>query len=185
MHAMLLQLDSSILTGIQEMLRNEVLDPVMVFITHLGDAGMIWILFSVLLLLPSKTRAVGIASLCALAGSYLINNLLLKNLVSRVRPYEVIDGLTALVEWQKDLSFPSGHAGSSFACAVVLSRMLPKRLGIPALVLAVLISLSRLYVGVHYPSDVLAGAFTGIVIGYAAERLVTGVRNRRREKERL
>lgn len=103
-------------------------------------------------------------ALLALAFSYLINNLLLKNLIARTRPYEVIAGLHTLIGAQRDYSFPSGHTGSSFAAAVVLFCRLPKRLSSFLLLLAFLIGFSRLYVGVHYPSDIIVGAISGTLI---------------------
>jgi undecaprenyl-diphosphatase len=160
----LLNLDGNILLWIQEFIRNPILTPIVVFITGLGNGGRIWILISLLLLIPKKTRKIGIMSIAALLGSLLINNLLLKNLVARTRPYEVIENLQLLVNPAHDYSFPSGHTGSSFASAMVLYQELPKKYGVPAIILAVLIALSRLYVGIHYPSDVLVGAITGILI---------------------
>lgn len=107
--------------------------------------------------------------MCAasLVGSVVVNNLFLKNVVARTRPYEVVEGLTRLIEKQSDYSFPSGHTAASFAAAVILFLQLPKKYGIPALILAVLISFSRLYLGVHYPTDVLAGAVSGTLIALA------------------
>ncbi|KIR01562.1 hypothetical protein P261_00376 [Lachnospiraceae bacterium TWA4] len=164
-------LDGAILLWIQENLRQDFLNPIVVFITSLGNAGIIWIVISLLLLIPKKTRKIGILSLLALLGSAIVNNLILKNLVGRVRPYEVVDGLRLIIERQKDASFPSGHSGSSFASAVVLYKNLPKTYGILALVLAALIALSRLYVGVHYPTDVLVGTIDGIIIGLVINKL--------------
>ena len=155
-------LEESILLGIQSNLRNEWLTPVFIFITRLGNGGFIWILGSILLLVPKKTRKIGVMALAALAGSVLIDNVILKNVVARTRPYEVIGGLTSLIGIQKDFSFPSGHTCASFACALVLYRILPKKYGVPAVILASLIAFSRLYVGVHYPTDVLGGMFVGI-----------------------
>ena len=120
----------------------------------------------------------------SLIGTLLINNMLIKNLAARTRPYEVIDGLTYLIPKPREYSFPSGHAGSSFAAAWVMFRQLPKRCGVPALVLAVLIALSRVYVGVHYPSDVLFGVIAGIVIGLAAETIVEWVEQKRAKQVR-
>ncbi len=154
---------------IQEALRNAVLTPILTLITTLGNSGLIWIIVTLFLLIPKKTRRVGWMSAFALLFSLLINNIALKNLVARVRPYYVVEGLVPIIRLPSEFSFPSGHAGSSFASAWVLFRNLPKKYGIPALVLAVLISFSRLYVGVHYPSDVLAGIFTGILCGYLGE----------------
>ena len=119
---MLLNLDGNILLWIQEYLRNDFLSPIMIFITSLGNAGIIWILITAILLLFKKTRKVGFLSVCALLGSLLINNVILKNLVARVRPYEVVNGLHLMIEKQVDWSFPSGHTGSSFASAVVFYR---------------------------------------------------------------
>lgn len=167
-------LDSKILLFLQEKVRNPVLTPIMTGITTLGNAGAIWILITVVLCIPKKTRRVGIISLCALIGSLIVNNLILKNLVGRIRPYEVIGGLYPLIEKQVDASFPSGHTGASFASGWVLFRNLPGRFGVPALILAIAIAFSRLYVGVHYPTDVLAGMIIGIGLAHLAELLVTG-----------
>lgn len=100
----------------------------------------------------------------SLACNYLVNNILLKNLVARTRPYEAVAGLNRIIEAQSDFSFPSGHSGSSFAVAVVILLVCPRKYGIPAIILAMLIALSRLYVGVHYPTDVLAGVVIATVI---------------------
>ena len=160
----LLQLDGNILLWIQEHVRNAVLTPVMTFITHLGDAGWIWIALAIVFLLVKKMRRTGVLMTCSLLGSLIVNNLILKNLVARTRPYEAVDGLQRIIEAQRDLSFPSGHTGSSFAAAVVIFLTCPRKIGVPALILAFLIMFSRLYVGVHYPTDVLAGMITGTLI---------------------
>ena len=154
----MVEMEADILLWIQNNIRNDVLTPIFRFITTLGNAGVIWIVLSVGL---KKTRRVGLLALVSLVFSALIDNVILKNVVARTRPYEVIDGLTSLVGAQKDYSFPSGHTGSAFAAAVVMFRGLPKKYGIPILVFACLMGLSRLYVGVHYPSDVLGGALIG------------------------
>lgn len=168
----LLLLDGSILLFIQEFFRNPVLTPIMKVITTLGNDGLVWILFTLLLLAIPRTRRVGCMLTAALLGTLLINNIVLKNLVARTRPYEVVEGLTYLVKKPSDFSFPSGHAGCAFSAACIMFRRLPKRYGVPALVLAVFISLSRLYVGVHYPSDVLFGVVSGIAVSCAAEAVV-------------
>ena len=147
--------DGSILLWIQEFVRCDLLTPFMKAVTHLGDHGQLWILLTVVLLCCKKTRKAGAACAISLLLSLLVNNMILKPLVQ---------GLTLLIEKQKDASFPSGHTASSFAAAVVMFHMLPKRYGIPALLLAFLIGLSRLYVGVHYPTDVLCGLLSGTVL---------------------
>ena len=177
----LLNLDGNILLFIQDSIRNLILTPIFLVITTLADGGMIWILLTLLMLCIQKTRKAGYMAAVALIGSLLINNIFLKNVVARTRPYEVIEGLICLVRRPRDYSFPSGHTTTSFAAAWVMFRQLPKRFGVPALVLAILIALSRLYVGVHYPSDVLFGALDGIAIGCGAEAIVERLANRKKD----
>lgn len=164
MLAFLLELDRNMLLWIQDVIRSDILTPFFIIITKIGDGGIVWILISIILLIPKKTRRVGILSLLALVGSFIIDNIILKNLVARTRPYEVVQGLKLLIGKQNDFSFPSGHTGSSFASAVILYKELPKKYGIPLIGLATLIGFSRLYLGVHYPSDVLGGAIIGTLI---------------------
>ena len=165
---MILKFDSTILLWIQDTLRNPVLNPVFIFITHLGDSGIFWISLSLILCIFKKTRKAGIFALTALLFSVIVNNAIIKNLVGRIRPYEIIAGLECLVKHAKDPSFPSGHTGSSIAAATVFMKELPKKYSIPLLIVGILISLSRLYVGIHYPTDVIAGAMTGAALGILA-----------------
>ncbi len=180
----LLNLDGGILLFLQDTVRNPVLNPIMTVITSLGNAGIIWILLTAALLIPKKTRKIGCMSACALLASLLFNNILLKNLVARVRPYNAIEALIPIVSKPSEYSFPSGHAGSSFASAWVLYRKLPKKviracsMNKRAAILAALISFSRLYVGVHYPSDVLAGILVGIGCSYVGEWVVLQLEKR-------
>lgn len=153
--------DGQFLIWLQENVRSDVLTPIMKFITHLGDKGLFWILIAIVMLFFKKTRPLGIMAGIALVFSVLINNVLIKPNVGRIRPYEVVDGLKLLIEKQHDPSFPSGHSGASFAAAVVFLVKGPKKIGIPAIIVAALIAFSRLYVGVHYPTDVICGIITG------------------------
>lgn len=176
----LLELDGNLLLWIQEFLRQEWMTPFWKGITFLGNAGWFWIVLSILLLIPKKTRTVGIAGLIALAIGALITNLALKNLVARTRPYEVIEGLTLLVGKQSDFSFPSGHSCASFAAATAYYKMAQKghqKWGVLALVLAGFIAFSRLYVGVHYPTDVIAGIVIGVLSGIMAWMLMKKMKN--------
>ena len=176
----LVGLDGGILLFLQENVRNPVMTPIFRLITTLGNGGAIWIALTILLLCIPRTRKAGCM---ALLGTLLVNNMILKNLVARTRPYEVIEGLTYIVRKPVDYSFPSGHAGCSFAVACVMFRRLPGRYGVPALILAILIALSRLYVGVHYPSDVLFGVISGILISYGAEAIVNRLWKGKQELE--
>ena len=164
----LLELDGNILLFIQEYLRFEWMTPIWKFITSLGNAGWFWIVLTVILLIPKKTRKIGIASALSLLIGVLITNIALKNLVARTRPYEVVEGLKLLVGKAHDYSFPSGHSCASFASAFVIYKMAPSKFGIPSVILAALIALSRLYVGIHYPTDVIAGTIIGIVSALTA-----------------
>lgn len=164
-----MEIDSGILLFFQEFIRNRFLTPVLVAVTTLGNVGMIWILISLGLLCFKKTRKIGCMGLLALLFSLCVNNLLLKNLAARQRPFDAIPALTPLVRKPTDYSFPSGHTAAAFAAACVFYRTLPKRFGIPLMVLASVIAVSRIYVGVHYPSDVLVGLISGTALSYAAE----------------
>lgn len=159
-----MKLDGNILLWVQDYIRNDILTQIMKFITHLGDRGYVWIGILLLFLFFAKMRKVGILMIFSLLGSLLINNKIIKVLVARTRPYIAVEGLNRIIEAQSEASFPSGHTSSSFAAAVVIYCMCPKKIGIPALVLAALISVSRIYVGVHYTTDVLAGALVGTAI---------------------
>lgn len=165
MLAALANLDGNLLLWIQEHIRNDFLTPIFTLITSLGDKGSIWLIICLLLLLSKKTRNVGIMGIIALCLSLIINNGILKNVVARTRPYEVVPGLQPLIPFSKDFSFPSGHTGASFAAAVVFFKKLPHKYGIPALIIAGLIAFSRLYLGVHYPTDVICGVISGVLIG--------------------
>ena len=155
--------DASILLWIQEHIRTGMLTPVMNIITHLGDKGIFWIALTLLLLALRKTRKLGVTCMISMIIGLIITNLIIKNWVARVRPYELIEGLQLMVEKQHDFSFPSGHAANSLASAWVLFKLMDRKYGVPALILALLISLSRLYVAVHYPTDVIVGIVIGIL----------------------
>ena len=174
----LLNLDDGFLLYLQNVVRNPVLDKMMIFITSLGDGGMIWIAATILLLIPKKTRKIGCMSAAALLGSLVINNHLIKNLVQRPRPFVTFTDLQIIIPTPSEFSFPSGHTSSSFAAAAVFYRHLPKKLGLPSVILAGLIGFSRLYVGVHYPTDVIAGVAMGILLRYLGEFLVNILGNK-------
>lgn len=166
--------DGELLIAIQEALVDDRVTQIVTFITHLGNKGYLWIALGVLFLFFKKTRRAGVISLVSLALTFLVVNLFLKDFVARTRPYEELEAVRLLIEAQHDYSFPSGHAANSIAPALAMFLNLPKKLGVPILLLAIAIALSRLYVGVHYPLDVLGG----IVIGGAMAFLVNTIANR-------
>lgn len=174
-------IDYRILLWIQEFIRTPLLTAIFRTYTYMGDKGLLWICLTIGLLFFKATRRTGFLCAGSLIGSLLINNELLKRLVARTRPFDAFLDLKPLVGRPGGDSFPSGHTGAAFAFSWVVFRTQPKKYGIPALVLAALMGISRLYVGVHYPTDVLGGMLTGIVIG---ELMVRLGKNERFEKRK-
>lgn len=156
----------AILDGIQTLFRCSFLDWFMPAVSSLGNNGWIWILLTVLLMLYPKTRKTGAVLALALSLELLCCNGILKPLIDRVRPCAVRD-FSPFIAPPQDASFPSGHTAASFAAVGGLHAS-GSRLWKPALVLAILIGVSRLYLYVHWPSDVLAGAVLGYGLGWLA-----------------
>lgn len=156
------------------------LDKILAFITSLGNAGIIWIVLAVVLLILPKTRKTGIIVAAALLMDLILCNLILKNLVARVRPYDVNTAIAILIKKPLDFSFPSGHTAASFAAMTALFLAKMKKAWIAALVLAVLIAFSRLYFYMHYPTDVLGGAVVGILSGIIGYAIVEKIDKRRK-----
>lgn len=162
-------MDEAVLLWIQETVRMEWLNPVVKVFTSLGNAGLLWILLAVAMLFWKPTRKAGILAGCALLFSLLFTNLGLKLLLTRPRPYTVVEGLIPLLTSGDPNSFPSGHTSAAFAAGLVWARTLPKQwMRRMAVIQAILMGMSRLYVGVHYPSDVLCGALVGTVCALLA-----------------
>lgn len=166
-----MHIDQTILDWIQSTLRSPFMDNVMSFITRLGDYGTIWILLGIILLLFPKTRRCGFTVLLSLAISSFAANILIKPLISRIRPFYSNPEIALFIPPPSGYSFPSGHSTSSFAAATSVF-LCNKAAGIPTLILAFLVAFSRLYLYVHYPSDVLTGAILGIVSAILIEKLV-------------
>lgn len=164
-------MEEQILLWIQEHLRVQGLSTVMITITTLGNGGFLWLAIATGLLCFKKTRRVGWMTLGALLVCALFTNVCLKNIVNRTRPYECIEALTSLIGTQKDKSFPSGHTASSFAEAYILWKELPRKYGLTSMFFALCMGCSRIYVGVHYPSDVFGGCIIGILSGMLVRRL--------------
>lgn len=166
---MLTEIDLKILNAIQQ-LRTPFLDGVFAFVTHLGDAGIIWIVIAVVLLFFKKTRKCGVVMAISLIIGLLLNNILLKNIFARVRPFIENPQMKELllIAQPHGYSFPSGHSSSSFECAVAIC-LSNKKYGVAALIFAALIAFSRCYLYVHYLTDILAGAVIGILIALLSE----------------
>ena len=154
------QFELGILNSIQDIFGCKFLDFLMPIITLFGDGGIFWIALAVILLLFKKTRKIGLTMGISLALGFIVGNLFLKNVVARIRPYDLNESFSLLIEKLHDFSFPSGHTLASFEASVSIF-LHNKKFGIPAVILAVLIAFSRLYLYVHYPTDVLASIILG------------------------
>ncbi len=165
--------EAHILYWIQEVVRHDWLNPIVIGITKLGDAGVFWLCSIVFFLFIKKERKTAIYALLSIVVCYVLTCVVLKNLVNRVRPYDAYSFLHILVAPEKDASFPSGHSSIAFSVAMIYYYSLSNhKLGIGFVVFAALIALSRLYVGVHYPSDVVAGIACGVLIAYGIKRMI-------------
>ena len=171
--------DLPVLDWIQANMQSGFMDKFMPFITKFGDHGTFWMIVAALLFLFPKTRKTGLGMAIAMMIGLLVCNVTLKPLVGRIRPYDLQAELGVAIqllgERMHDFSFPSGHTIASFEAAVVMLKN-SKKLGIPAMILAVLISFSRLYLYVHYPTDVIASIVLGTLfalIGDALAGLIT------------
>lgn len=171
----------AILNWIQLHCRCEVLDVALPAVSWICNHGEVWILLAAVLLMLKKTRRIGVVLSVALLLDLLCCNVILKPLVNRVRPCDINTAVQLLVARPLDGSFPSGHTAVSFA-AVSALRAAGSRLWKPAFALALLIAFSRLYLYVHWPSDVLAGAVLGILLGYAARWLTAVLEHRLRRR---
>lgn len=191
----ILNFDLSVFSFVEEHIWADWLTPIVVFITNLGD-GAFWIVFSLLMLIPKKTRKAGVVMLVAMAFMGIGNNLIIKNIVARPRPYNLLawEGISKYPElaarWAQEYnfpnfvekltsySFPSGHTSSSFAPALALLLTLDKKdkaWSIPAIILALLIGFTRIYVHVHYCTDVLGGLLSGAIWAVLAYFVVKAV----------
>lgn len=159
------KIDFSILYWIQDNLRNSFMDFVMPLFSNLQDGGLIWISIAFVMLFFKRTRYCGIAVLFAMGIDTLITEYGIKNIVCRVRPCNLVDDVNMLVEKPTSYSFPSNHSASAFAGAVAVMLTIKKKAWtIPAFVFSGIISFSRMYVFVHFPSDVFAGILLGSTI---------------------
>ena len=161
-----------LLQRLHDALQCDFLDFLMPLITKLGDGGIFCIAVAVLLLCFKKTRRAGVMMGIALLCGFVCGNLCLKNVFARTRPYDLPGAeVTLLVAKLSDYSFPSGHTLACFEMASVLMLTHRKSLGWPTLVIASAVAFSRLYLFVHYPTDVLAGALLGTLFGFVGVTL--------------
>ncbi|NLY87779.1 MAG: phosphatase PAP2 family protein [Clostridiales bacterium] len=204
---LLQQLDGNWLIGIQKTLNTDWLTPIMIFITKLGEGGYLWIAICLLLLVFKKTRRLGILCSLSLLFAFISCNVILKPIIDRTRPWIVFKEVHAFLPHPGDSSFPSGHSTNFMAPSWALylntlpirrgemqkgealpslgwggesvSRRLMHRLGIVAVILAILVGFSRLYLGMHFPTDVIGGLLLGIVCATIIAIIIRNIENKK------
>lgn len=161
---MIFNFDNSVLSWIQLHLRNEFLDSFFIFFTTIGNSGFIWIGITLLFLFIPKYRKCGIMLAISLLLCVFIGEIGMKNIFQRLRPFHSIEEMKLLIHPPAGYSFPSGHTASSVASSIVLWQSKNKLISITGSILALLIAFSRLYLLVHYPTDILGGILLGGVV---------------------
>lgn len=138
------------------------LNPIMIFVSKIGEAGAVWVAISLVLLFFRKTRRCGIAMLFSMILTFVLGNLVLKNLIARPRPCMVDSSVALLVPFPSEFSFPSGHTMNGFTAAATIF-LCHRKAGAAALLGAALIAFSRMYLFVHFPTDILGGILIGVL----------------------
>ena len=168
-----MQWEFDVLYALQE-LHSPVMDKIMIFITQLGDEGLFWIGIGIVCLVIKKHRRMGLQVLMSMLFTFIIGNLILKNLFARQRPCAIDQSIELIIPYPSEFSFPSGHTmnGVTAAMALFLNN---KKIGIPALMIAAAIAFSRMYHFVHFPTDILGGFCVGftvaIVVNYVFDKV--------------
>ncbi|MCD7855577.1 MAG: phosphatase PAP2 family protein [Clostridiales bacterium] len=156
--------DKLVMQFLQENFDSRFLDKVMPRISATANAGLVWILIACIMFMSDKYKDTSKILIKALLISTFVCNVVLKPLFGRVRPFDAIEGIESKIKEPHDGSFPSGHTMASFVAAMVIFCANPI-LGLIAFCLAFFIGLSRLYLLVHYPSDIIVGSWLGAFIG--------------------
>ena len=169
--------DTNMILFFGDKIQNTFLNPIMIFFTEIGNIGLIWIFISFILIIKKKYRKVGITTIMALIINSILGEGLIKNIIQRPRPFTMINNINLLIPAPTSYSFPSGHTSSSFACAIVIAYYL-KKLLIPSISLAILIAISRLYLQVHYLSDIIGGIILGIISAIISIKLINFIYNK-------
>lgn len=172
-------MEVAILNAIQDFLGSPGMDVFMKSITFLGDYAIVWfVCIGIMACMPSKRRY-ALAMLVALVAVFLIGDVIIKPIVERVRPFITHDYGSLVIEAPTSFSFPSGHSGTSFAPAMVFCLIPNEQKNkwlsagkVLAVIFACLVAFSRLYLCVHYPTDVLAGCILGLIVGYISYTLL-------------
>lgn len=173
-----MQWEFDFLYALQE-LHSPVMDKIMIFITQLGDEGLFWIGIGIVCLVIKKHRRMGLQVLVSMLFTFIIGNLILKNLFARQRPCAIDPSIELIIPYPSEFSFPSGHTmnGVTAAMALFLNN---KKIGVPALMIAALIAFSRMYHFVHFPTDILGGFCVGFTVAIVVNYVFDKVEKRRK-----
>ncbi len=167
---LLLTFDDIVIHFVNDSIRNEILNKIMEFVSMLGNGGILWIGFSfAFILMGGEKRRIGLLMLASLAVEASVCNIIIKPAVGRIRPFDAHD-MEIIINKPLDYSFPSGHTAASYAAAYSL-YMSDKKKGGKMLYVAALMGFSRIYLLVHYPTDVIAGALLGILSAISVNKL--------------
>ena len=173
----IVNLDANILLYLQEFVRTPYLTHLFKEITELGNGGIFWLALGACMLIFKKTRIPGVLLLASVIAAGAFGNLVVKTVVDRSRPFLTVPGLHNLVT-AHGASFPSGHTTSAFAGAGIIWQTQPRLYGLAAVILAALIGFSRLYLGVHFPTDILGGMLLGLGVAWLVNWLYQRCRNK-------
>ena len=157
------EIDFMVLEYIREHLRNGFLDNIMPVVTAFGNMGMFWVVVALIISAKRKYRKCSITMMIGMILGVILGNFVVKNIVRRDRPCWINEISDMLIANPQDFSFPSGHTMSSFIAATILFYY-DKRLGVPSFGVALLIAFSRMYLYVHFPTDIIGGAMLGVGI---------------------
>ena len=160
-----------------ENISSELLDAILVFFTTIGNAGLVWIIIGLLFMIKRKTRAVGVCLIVSIALTSVITNFVIKEIVERARPFVADPTINLIIKAPGGYSFPSGHSSASFAAATSIF-LYDRKKGLAAFLLAAVIGFSRVYLFVHYATDVVFGMILGIVLAKLTAVLIEKSKDR-------
>lgn len=176
-------MDVAILDFIQNNMVSPEYSGIMIFFTKLGGYAVVWVIGGVALLFFKRYRFWGAMLLTALVFTVIVGEFGIKNLVQRPRPFVDNPNAVLLISPPQGSSFPSMHSATSFACAFVVFRI-NKKLGVVGFFYSACVAFSRMYLYVHYPSDILAGVVLGLICGWLVYTVFTGLRIRRLKRQK-